>query len=238
MPSATGLAGMRTAIVTGLQREVRCLRLLAGDELPAVCCRGPGPVAAAQAASELLAEGCDALVSCGFAGGLDAALRPGDVVVAESVVDATGTLIATDAAWRQALLSRLREFKSRRCVAGRLAGLDQPLLTVAEKAACARKLAACAVDMESTAVGRAAAAAGVPFLVVRVILDPADRAIPGWLAATLDSRGKPLPGRLLAGLAGHPGDLPALLRLARDERVAAAALGGVALDAGPRLARP
>jgi len=78
----------------------------------------------------------------------------------------------------------------------------------------------------------------VPLLAVRVILDPAGRAIPGWLAATLDGRGKPLPGRLLAGLARHPGHLPALLRLARDERRAAAALGGVALDAGPHLARP
>ena len=190
----------------------------------------------------LLAEGCDALVSCGFAGGLDAALRPGDVVVAEAVADADGSLRATDAGWRQALLSLLRGAGPRRCVGrcveGRLAGLDQPLLTVADKAACARKLAVCAVDMESTAVARLAAAAGVPFLVVRVILDPADRPIPRWLTGTLDGRGKPLPRRLLAGLAGHPTDLPALLRLARDERVALAALRGVALDAGPRFARP
>lgn len=229
---------MRTGIVTGLPREVQCLRRLSDDGLAAIRCRGPGPLAAVQAASELLAEGCGALVSCGFAGGLDPALRPGDVVVAAAVVDAAGILLNTDAAWRQALLSRLRGRESRRCVEGRLAGLDRPLLTVADKAACATRLAACAVDMESTAVARAAAAAGVPVLVVRVVLDPADRTIPGWLAATLDAEGKPLPGRLLAGLASHPRDLPALLRLARDERVAAAALGGVALDAGPRFARP
>lgn len=237
MPPLAGLAGMRTGIVTGLPREVQCL--LSGDAFPAVRCCGPGPLAAAQAAAELLAEGCDALVSCGFAGGLDPALRPGDVVIADAVVDARGALTATDAAWRQALLARLRDARSpRRCVEGRLAGLDRPLLTVAEKAACAQALAACAVDMESAAVARAAAAARVPLLAVRVILDPAGRAIPGWLAATLDGRGKPLPGRLLAGLARHPGHLPALLRLARDERRAAAALGGVALDAGPHLARP
>lgn len=238
MPLASGVPGMRTGIVTGLQREVQCLRLPSGEGLVVVRCHGPGPVAAAQAASGLLAEGCDALVSCGFAGGLDPALRPGDVVVAAAVVDAAGGLVSTDAAWRQALLARLRGRGSRRCVEGRLAGLDQPLLRVADKAACAIRLAACAVDMESTAVARAAAAAGVPVLVVRVILDPADRAIPGWLAASLDSEGKPRLGRLLAGLAGHPGDLSALLRLARDERTAAAALGGVALDAGPRFARP
>ena len=224
--------------MTGLEREAQCFHSLPGDPRLALRCRGAGSRAAAEAAAELLAEGCDALVSCGFAGGLDAALRPGDVVVAEAVADADGSLRATDAGWRQALLPLLRGAGPRRCVEGRLAGLDQPLLTVADKAACARKLAVSAVDMESTAVARLAAAAGVPFLVVRVILDPADRPIPRWLTGTLDGRGKPLPRRLLAGLAGHPTDLPALLRLARDERVALAALRGVALDAGPRFARP
>ena len=228
-----------TGIVTGLEREARCLRSFPGGGPPrAVACYGPGPAAAAAAAAALLAQGCGALASCGVAGGLDPGLRAGDVVVAETVAATDGSLVTTDPIWRQALLSCLREKGGHRCVGGRLAGLDQPLMTVVEKAACARHLTACAVDMESTAVGRAAAAAGVPFLVVRVVLDAADRPIPAWLAATLDERGRPQPHRLLAGVARHPGDLPALLRLAGDERRALAALRGVALDAGPHLARP
>lgn len=228
-----------TGIVTGLEREAQGLRSLPVGEHLTVACFGPGPAAAARAAASLLAQGCGALASCGFAGGLDPALRPGDVVVAEAVVAADGSAFATDSNWRQAMLSRLRRLAPRRrCAGGRIAGLGQPLLTAADKAECANRLSACAVDMESAAVGKAAAAAGVPLLVVRVILDPADRPIPAWLAGTLGASGKPLPSRLLAGLATHPGDLPALLRLAGDERRALAALRGVVLDAGPRLARP
>ncbi|HYN39712.1 MAG TPA: purine phosphorylase [Rhodospirillales bacterium] len=225
---------MRLGVVTGLEREARCLQVFATADRPESRCRGPGPAAAAAAAAELLAQGCTALLSYGLAGGLDDDLRPGDIVVAEAVVAADGTARPTDPAWRNALLQRLAE-RGRRCVGGRLAGVDRPLLTPADKRACGRGLGAGAVDMESTALAQAAADAGLPFLAVRVVLDPLSRPIPSWLATTIDSRGEPRLSRVLAGLAANPLDLPALLRLARDERTAMPSLCHLAVDAGPRF---
>lgn len=86
--------------------------------------------------------------------------------------------------------------------------------------------------MESIAVAAAAAAAEVPFLAVRVVIDPVNRAVPHWLIDAVDSLGKPRLGPLVAGLAANPQDLLALLRLARDQRTALAALRDVAIDAG------
>jgi adenosylhomocysteine nucleosidase len=223
---------VRLGVVTGLEQEARCLRAFAAAEQTAVCCRGAGPPAAASAAAKLLREGCSALLSYGFAGGLTTGLRPGDIVVAEAIVDADGRAWPTDPGWRAALLRKLAEHPRRRVEAGRLAGLDRPLLTPLEKAECGRRLSATAVDMESAAVAAAAADAGVPFLAVRVVIDPVDRAVPAWLVNAIDSRGKPRPGRLLAGLAVNPRDLLALLRLARDQRSALVALRDVAVDAG------
>ncbi len=56
--------------------------------------------------------------------------------------------------------------------------LREPACSVAAKATLRAASGALAIDMESAAVAEAAAEAGVPFLVLRVIADPADRAIP------------------------------------------------------------
>lgn len=229
---------MRLGVVTGLQREANCLRVFPASKRLAVSCQGVGGKAAFRAAAELLGGGCQALLSFGLAGGLREGLHPGDVVIAEAIVGDDGQALPTDTAWRARLEQVLQGRPTRRLVVARLAGLDRPLLSASDKAACGRRFVAAAVDMESLAVATAAAAKSTPFLAVRVVIDPVDQAVPGWLAAAIDGRGKPRPSRLLAGLAQHPADLPVLLRLARNERKAMRALRDVAVDAGPLFALP
>jgi adenosylhomocysteine nucleosidase len=224
---------MRLGVVTGLQREAGCLRVFSAADRPAVSCKGVGPHAAASAAMDLLAAGCIALLSFGLAGGLTEDLRPGDVVIAEAVVDEDGQAWPTDPAWREAIAQRLCRRQQAKVMLSRLLGLNRPLLTPLEKKEYGKRFTASAVDMETLAVASAAAEAGVPFLAIRAVIDPVDQAVPEWLAAAVDSRGRPKPGRILAGLATHMQDLPALLRLARDERAAMRVLRRVALDAGP-----
>jgi adenosylhomocysteine nucleosidase len=90
--------------------------------------------------------------------------------------------------------------------------------------------------MESQAIGRMARQAGVPFMAVRAVADPAERGIPEWLAGAIDMRGKPRLSVVAKGALAHPRDVRRLLTLARDQRAALQALRGVALDAGPSLA--
>jgi hypothetical protein len=117
-----------------------------------------------------------------------------------------------------------------------LVGRDEPTGSPEEKAELFARSGAGAIDMESHAVAEVAAARNVPFLVIRAIADPAKRRLPPWLSAVIGTDGRPLPRPLLAGLAAHPGDLAALLRLGGDARRALKALRRVAAGAGPLLA--
>ena len=224
---------VRLGTVTALAAELDCLRSLPADER-SVRCFGMGPEAAGKAASELLEEGCTALLSFGLAGGLDPRLRPGNVVVAEAIVTDRGELFSTDSAWRKRVIQRLTMGSV--VSEGRLVASDRPLLTVEEKRATARASQAVAVDMESHAVARAAQRSGVPFMAIRAVADPAERVVPAWLVGVIGSDGRPRLHKLAAGALANPLDLPQLFKLARDQRAALAALSRVALDAGPLFA--
>jgi adenosylhomocysteine nucleosidase len=224
---------VRLGIVTGLAAELGCLRPLPADQR-GIRCFGMGPEAAGKAASELLEEGCTALLSFGLAGGLDPRLQPGDVVVAEEIATDRGELFSTDSAWRGRVIQHLTMGSA--VSEGRVVGSDRPLLTPSAKRAAAKGWAAVAVDMESGSVARAAQRSGVPFMAIRAVADPAERAIPVWLAEVIGSDGRPRLHRLAAGALANPLDLPQLFRLARHRRAALAALSRVALDAGPLFA--
>ena len=77
---------------------------------------------------------------------------------------------------------------------------------------------AAAVDMESLALARAASAAGLPFLALRAVADPAQRGLPSAALAPLTSDGRPQPHLVAGRLALRPWELPALMRLASDAR--------------------
>lgn len=217
----------RIGIIVGLPQEAAILQKLLGDRAPPIRCAGAQPLRAASGARELIAAGAQSLISFGLAGGIDPRMRPGDIVVADSVTAPDGRDYPVDAKLRQLLTHALRA-DGPPCRNGVLAGIDRVLASAADKQALAARTGALAVDMESHAV----AAAGRPFAVLRVIIDPAERAIPAAVLAALGPSGGINPLRLLGGLARDPGAIGALWALARDNRAArrslryaAAALG-------------
>ena len=224
---------MRIGIVVGMAAEAVEAEApsasLAAPLRPLVFVAGRRPGRAHEGARHLLAEGAAALLSFGVAGGLDAALRPGDAVLASAVMTPDGRRIETDPDWRQELAQRL----AGRARVGAIAGADRMVATRVEKAALARASAALAVDMESHHVARAAAAAGVPFAALRVIVDGAGRDLPWAALAGLAPDGRQHPFAVLARLLLRPWELPRLLALAGDSRRAFAALGRLAADLGP-----
>jgi len=185
---------------------------------------GARPGRARTLADGLAADGVDALMSFGVAGGIDPALRPGTLIVASSVVHPGATVQPTDARWRAALRGALPG-----ALEGPIVGSQRALTDVRDKRDHAALTAALAVDMESHAVAAAAGAAGLPFMALRAVADPADRAIPLAALAALDADGRARAWRALTVLAFRPWQLPALIRLRADHKKAMAALAGAAI---------
>ena len=91
-------------------------------------------------------------------------------------------------------------------------------MTVLEKEALWKGTGAAAVDMESGAAAAVAEYHGLPFAVLRVIIDPAHRAIP--VSATVGARENGTTDALavIRSLMRKPGDLGEIIRLADDAR--------------------
>ena len=109
-----------------------------------------------------------ALCTLGFAGALVESLVPGDVILAEKVLDQeTGRQF--DCRDDLLPLPGIRR--------GNLLSVSGVITSAAEKRRLAQKWGAVAVDMESAGVARAAAEAGVAFCAIKSITDSRDQSI-------------------------------------------------------------
>jgi adenosylhomocysteine nucleosidase len=198
------------ALIVGLAAEARIAAPLGW----AVAVGGGGSAGADLVARRLVAEGAAALVSFGLAGGLDPRLRPGTLVVPVAV-HVAGQDLRTDAALCQRLGG---------ATAHRLLGTSTVAATAAAKRRLWQDSGAAAVDLESGAVAQVADAAGLPFAALRAICDPAERDLPPAALAALDQHGAIGLARVIRSVLRHPGQLPALLGLARDAATARRAL--------------
>jgi adenosylhomocysteine nucleosidase len=186
---------------------------------------GIGGVAAAQAAEALVTAGATALVSWGVAGGLDPALRAGTILLPAEVVSSEGVPHPTAHEWRERV--RVALVAQRPQSGGRLLSSARIIETAAEKSAAFHRTGAAAVDMESLAIAEVAAARGVPFLAVRVIIDTATDVLPRAVTAASHS-GRVQIWRLLRAIVVAPRDLAGLFRLARRYAAARRSLAAVA----------
>jgi adenosylhomocysteine nucleosidase len=168
------------------------------------------------------------VVSCGFSGGLDGALAPGDLVLATSVRDETGDDLVAPQAVR---LLAAQALSGLRCFEGELVCTTSVAATEEEKRGLARP-GALAVDMESYPAARAAAEAGIPWLALRVIVDPLLCSLPPF---TREAHSRYLGPALKYALSG-PRAVGDLARLAVRAHRAAAALELALRRLGPALA--
>jgi adenosylhomocysteine nucleosidase len=223
-------------IVTGLVAEADCLRgATLNEAVPIVFCSGGSAERARDGARQLAGDGVAGLVSFGIAGGLDPHLRPGTILLPHFVLAENGTRFETAREWRERVSAEAG--KNLSIAAGTIAGRDRPVLGAQEKRALFEKTGAAAVDMESHAVAEVAREAGLPFLAVRAIADPAARSVPPWALAGIGPEGQTRPLAVLAEIAFRPWEWPALFHLARDTAAAMAGLRRVA-DLGALLSVP
>ena len=174
---------------------------------------GIGRLAAATGARRLLSRyRASALISTGFAGGLDPTLEVGQIIFATTV------------------MYKERRYAARLPAEGCSSHRTGSLLTVNEivrssrsKRALARG-GAHAVDMEAAAVAAVANETGVPFYCVRAISDSAKQSLPLDFSSAIASDDAISVRRVLRQAATRPGAWPGLCRLWHGSRVSARAL--------------
>ncbi|HVB90340.1 MAG TPA: hypothetical protein VND97_09085 [Beijerinckiaceae bacterium] len=155
-------------------------------------------------------RGCRAIVSFGVAGGLAPHLRPGDVIVASAIHD-EGTLHPTDRLRSELLLKAIPHSNY-----SAIAGVDAPVVDPRGKRELNARTGAVAIDMESHLVARMAAARGVAFVAIRVIVDPAERVVPSAALAAMRPDGSTSICAVLSGLMAEPRQAKAMARIALD----------------------
>jgi hopanoid-associated phosphorylase len=163
--------------------------------------------------------GARGIISFGVAGGLCPSLKPGDIVVASSVVTARRSY-ETHARWSQSLRNALSLADSESAIFA----ADAAVMTVLEKEALLHGTGAVAVDVESGVAAEAADRHDLPFAVLRVVLDPAGRSLPLSAAVGARDDGSTDPVAVLLSLLRRPGEIGELIRLAGDARRANRAL--------------
>ena len=214
---------MRTLIpvlcTSGLAAEARVARA-AGFQVIV----GGGDPGRTETLVEDAAQEAKCLVSFGVAGGLAPHLKPGDVILSAEV-------IGDDRRWRPSA----RFHRSVAGLAHQIGAIDGPVLgsrdilaTEEDKERAWLDSGALAVDLESAIVARAAEAAGIPFLVLRTIADPARRELPPAALIPLAQDGTPSFIRVVAEVMRRPSQITALFGLARETRQALTALAGPA----------
>ena len=211
----------KIAMVAALEREVRPLvkgwrrvereylgrgfNFFESGQAVAVC-GGIGAEAARRATEAVIALYMPELVlSVGFAGGLDPALKVGEIFSPSRVIDARDGSSVEIAAGRGVLVSALT-----------IAGMEQ-------KAKLAESYAAQAVDMEAAAVSRGAQARGVRFMAVKAFSDESAFSMPP-LDRFVDRDGQFCQTAFAASLGARPWLWSKIFQLARNSAKASRAL--------------
>jgi hopanoid-associated phosphorylase len=207
-------------IVTGLVQEAR---IAAGPGM-IVICSSSDPQQLRALLATLDSSTFRGVISFGVAGGLDPSLKSGDVVVATEVLSGDTRFLAGLALNEEMIASAA--LRRRRVVRGGLAGVEQVIAATASKAALHSETGAAAVDMESHIAAAYAASAGIPFAALRVISDPATRALPALAKSAIKPNGDIDLRKILRGVARNPRTLRALVSTGIDFNRALRSLRG------------
>ncbi|MGM4896677.1 phosphorylase [Tardiphaga sp. 839_C3_N1_4] len=197
-------------IVTGLVQEAK---IAAGPGMTVIC-SSSDPVQLRSLLADFDPASIRGVISFGVAGGLDPDLKSGAVVVATEVVAGnsrwSASEVLSDELIAGAGVGRQKVFR------GGLVGVEKVVTGQAGKAALRSEFGAAAVDMESHIAAEFAAMAGLPFAALRVVSDPAHRALPEIATTAIKPNGDVDLRKVLRGIARNPLVIRALVSTGRD----------------------
>jgi adenosylhomocysteine nucleosidase len=226
---------MRLLICFALKEEAAPFRKMAAGTVAAapaasILITGIGSRNAEKSAREFLAANSPELVlTCGFAGGLNPDLKPGDVVfetanapLAPSLSPPGGERVSVRTG--EGLFSRLSAAGAK---PAKFFCADRIATTVAEKKKLRAETGADAVELESGAIHAICRERGIPCATVRVISDTASEDLP----LNFNALSKPDMnldyGKLAWAVVKSPGKIGALLKLQKQTQFAAERLAEV-----------
>lgn len=211
------------AVICGLKSEAQAVSASVDMARVRVGVSGANAACAEEIAKEFCNDGARAVISVGVSGGLDPALAPGDLIIGEKVITDGGLVYVSDRTLlgviNPAISGESREERGE-VVLGALFGADVIIDSAFAKANLFQKHKCVAVDMESHGAARAAARAGVPFLAIRAIADPADRALPPAALGAVAPDGSTRVLKTLGAALRDPKQFPDLMKLGADSAAA------------------
>jgi len=234
-----------TGIVVALPEE---LSTLTSKKISKGCCvfitdtivlaySGAGADNAQAASEQLLTQGASRLVSWGCAAALSESLKPGDLILADTLIDAEGVEFSIHDEWlgfATSLISTQLKVHT-----GSLAESKTIVATAKDKRHLHAQTGAIALDMESAAVAAVTRQNNLPFLAIRTVADPVHMDLPKAINHSINDEGDIVLAKLLAFIALHPAELPGLIKLGLHFNAAKNTLRSVAkqLDQLTSLAR-
>ncbi|MEI7923721.1 MAG: nucleoside phosphorylase [Planctomycetota bacterium] len=185
---------------------------LRGDRVVTVIHSGMGRERARKAAEHLIfGHRPYWIIHPGFGGGLDACLKPADVILPTEIVNANGDLVEVPI--RPELLPEgIRT--------GRLLTVDKILRTPDEKANWHQKTGAIAVDMESFAVADLCRSMNLRWVGLRVITDTQLEELPPEILTITGPTGAFRLGATIGALWARPSAIKDLLKLRESAQIA------------------
>ncbi|HXV83839.1 MAG TPA: hypothetical protein VEG60_28620 [Candidatus Binatia bacterium] len=176
-----------------------------------VALSGIGAERAYAAGSVLISEGATALLSWGFAAGLEDSMSSGCLILPRRIIGTRGDVHWVSTEWHRRLHGTL---KSQQPISTDVLVESAAVVrTSAEKRALSERTLAAATDMESAAQARLAEEHRLPFLAIRAIVDTPSSDIPDNVLKALDPHGRISVGKLLAGILLLPTDCIRIARL-------------------------
>ena len=217
---------IRVGIVAALPQEARSLtsQKLSFDQPVRFIDRpvslyvsGIGPNCARKAAQTLIADGAELLLSWGSAAGLDPELKPGKLIIPSRIINLEGKEVGiTSDPHRRLLVAR---FEATAVCNGALLETSA-ILQPADKTEFYRRTNADAADMETAAIAKVAAKAGIAMICIRAVVDTATMGIPSCVHKSLSISGQLDLLKLLGCVALQPGEIINMIVLAQAFRVA------------------
>jgi adenosylhomocysteine nucleosidase len=156
------------------------------------------------------------VISAGFSGALHPDLALGDIVVANSIVDAAGQELRVDV--------KMTPDPEQGWHVGRILMADDIVRTVSQKRQLAEQHSALAVDMESQAVAQVCEQTKTRFMAVRVISDDLSHDLPPEVMSVFGGTGSLRAGAIAGALLKRPSSAKDMWRLRENAQHASAKL--------------